>query len=364
MPEAFAVVREAARRTLGMRHFDVQLIGGLALHEGKIAEMRTGEGKTLVATLPAYLNALPGKGVHVVTVNEYLAQRDSDWMGPVYRFLGHVGGRHPQRPDPCREEGGLRAPTSPTAPTTSSASITCATTSRSAARTRCSAALRLRHRRRGGLDPDRRGAHAADHFRPVGREQRALHPHQQADPAPARSQEVRRRARRLQRRREEQAGLPDRGRATRRSRNCWLAKGCWREGDSLYDAANIRLMHHLTAGLRAHALYKRDVEYIVKDGEIVIVDEFTGRTMPGRRWSDGLHQADRGQGRRQRPGGEPDGRLHHLPELFPHVRQAGRHDRHGRHGGLRVPADLRAGGRRHPDAPDDDPQGPCRTSST
>ncbi|MCU0760735.1 MAG: hypothetical protein MUF07_16255 [Steroidobacteraceae bacterium] len=140
--EAFAVVREAARRVLKMRHFDVQLIGGAALHEGKIAEMRTGEGKTLVATLPAYLNALPAEGVHVVTVNEYLAQRDADWMGPVYRFLGLTVGviRNQQSPAEKRAAYASMPATSPTAPTTSSASTTCATTSRSGSRTACSAA--------------------------------------------------------------------------------------------------------------------------------------------------------------------------------------------------------------------------------
>ena len=133
-------MREASRRTLGMRHFDVQLIGGMALHQGKISEMRTGEGKTLVATLPAYLNALPAKGVHVVTVNEYLAQRDADWMGPVYRFLGLTVGVIKSGQTLGREARGLRAATSPTAPTTNSASTTCATTSRSGSKTARSAA--------------------------------------------------------------------------------------------------------------------------------------------------------------------------------------------------------------------------------
>ena len=128
LPEAFAVVREAAQRTLGMRHFDVQLIGGMVLHEGKIAEMKTGEGKTLVAPLPVYLNALAGKGVHVVTVNDYLANRDAEWMGQIYRFLGHDRGRDRARPGRCRAPARLWQPTSPTAPTTSSASTTCATT--------------------------------------------------------------------------------------------------------------------------------------------------------------------------------------------------------------------------------------------
>jgi preprotein translocase subunit SecA len=128
LPEAFAVVREAGRRVLNMRHFDVQLIGGIVLHSGKIAEMKTGEGKTLVATLPTYLNALEGKGVHVVTVNDYLARRDSEWMGRVYRFLGMSVGRHSARAQRPAAPGGLRAPTSPTAPTTSSGSTTSATT--------------------------------------------------------------------------------------------------------------------------------------------------------------------------------------------------------------------------------------------
>ena len=137
--------------------------------------------------------------------------------------------------------------------------------------------------------------------------------------------------------------------------------GLLREGESLYDATNIRLMHHLNAALRAHALYKRDVEYIVRQGEVIIVDEFTGRTMPGRRWSDGLHQAVEAKEGRQGPRGEPDRRLDHLPELLPPVLEAVRHDRHGRHRGLRVPADLRPRGGRDPDPQADDPQGQRRT---
>ena len=127
LPEAFAIVREAGKRTLQMRHFDVQLIGGMALHYGKIAEMRTGEGKTLVATLPAYLNALAGRGVHIVTVNDYLAQRDADWMGRIYRFLGLTVGVNLSQMSHADKQRPMR-PTSPTAPTTSSASTTCATT--------------------------------------------------------------------------------------------------------------------------------------------------------------------------------------------------------------------------------------------
>ena len=128
LPEAFAVVREASQRTLGQRHFDVQLVGGMVLHDGKIAEMKTGEGKTLVATLPVYLNALAGKGVHVVTVNDYLARRDAEWMGQIYQFLGMTVGVDRARPGRGRRSARSTPPTSPTAPTTSSASTTCATT--------------------------------------------------------------------------------------------------------------------------------------------------------------------------------------------------------------------------------------------
>ena len=153
-------------------------------------------------------------------------------------------------------------------------------------------------------------------------------------------------------------------RATSTSRSCSLKAGLLREGQSLYDPANIRLMHHLNAALRAHALYRRDVEYIVRNGEVIIVDEFTGRTMPGRRWSDGLHQAVEAKEGVQRARGEPDGRLDHVPELLPHVREARRHDRHGGHRGLRVPADLRSRSGRDPDPPADDPRRRSRTSST
>ena len=155
LPEAFATAREAAWRVLGMKPFRVQLIGGIVLHQGRIAEMKTGEGKTLVAVLPAYLNALTGEGVHIVTVNDYLARRDSEWMGKVYRFLGLT-----RRPDRARHverraPAGLRAPTSPTARTTRWALTTCATTWPSTKPTDGAARPRLRHRRRGGLHPHR-----------------------------------------------------------------------------------------------------------------------------------------------------------------------------------------------------------------
>ena len=180
LPEAFALVREAARRTLGMRHFDVQLIGGIALHQGKIAEMRTGEGKTLVATLNAYLNALSGKGVHVVTVNEYLAQRDADWMGPVYRFLGLTVGVIKSNQATDEKRAGLRGRHHLRHQQRVRLRLS-ARQPRVPARGSRPANLELRDRRRGRLDPHRRGAHAADHLGALRGEHRALRPDQSAD---------------------------------------------------------------------------------------------------------------------------------------------------------------------------------------
>ena len=286
--DAFALVRESARRTLGMRHFDVQLIGGLALHEGKIAEMRTGEGKTLVATLPAFLNALTGKGVHVVTVNEYLATRDSNWMGPVFRFLGLTVGviRNGQTHAQKREAY--------------AADITYGTNNEFGFDyLRDNLSFRREDQMQRGLSyaiVDEVDSILIDEART---------PLIISGPSDE-SSELYVRINRLIPRLNLQAGEEGPGDYTvdEKTRQAYLTEeghqrveellsrdGLLAEGDSLYDATNIRLMHHLTAGLRAHALYKRDVEYIVKDGEIVIVDEFTGRTMPGRRWSDGLHQA-------------------------------------------------------------------------
>ncbi len=288
LPEAFAVVREASRRTLGLRHFDVQLIGGAVLHQGKIAEMRTGEGKTLVATLPAYLNALTGKGVHVVTVNEYLAQRDADWMGPIYRFLGLT-------------VGVIR-------------------NSQSAEEKRAAYACDVTYGTNNEFGFDYLRDNLA--FRLEDRVQRALSfaivdevdsilideartPLIISGPAEE-STELYIAINKLIPRLKRQQAEGDDGDYTidEKQRQAYLTEaghehverlmieaGLLREGDSLYDAAHIRLMHHLNAALRAHALYRRDVEYIVRNGEVIIVDEFTGRTMPGRRWSDGLHQA-------------------------------------------------------------------------
>jgi len=286
--EAFAVVREAARRVLKMRHFDVQLIGGAALHEGKIAEMRTGEGKTLVATLPAYLNALPAEGVHVVTVNEYLAQRDADWMGPVYRFLGLTVGviRNQQSPAEKRAAYGC--------------DITYGTNNEFGFDyLRDNLAFRLEDRVQRGL------AYAiVDEVDSILIDE-ARTPLIISGPAEESTETylaINKIVPRLKRQQQEdgpgdfsvdekqkQVHLTEEGHESVEA--LMLEAGLLGEGQSLYDAANIRLMHHLNAALRAHAIYKRDVEYIVRNGEVIIVDEFTGRTMPGRRWSDGLHQA-------------------------------------------------------------------------
>jgi preprotein translocase subunit SecA len=288
LPEAFAVVREASKRTLKMRHFDVQFVGGIALHQGRIAEMRTGEGKTLVATLPVYLNALTGEGVHIVTVNEYLAQRDADWMGPIYRFLGMTVGviKNAQSHEEKREAYGC--------------DITYGTNNEFGFDyLRDNLAFRLEDRVQRGLAfavVDEVDSILIDEARtPLI----ISGPAEESTELYVRINEL---IPRLTRQKEEngpgdfsvdekqkQCHLTEEGHE--KVEHLMLEAGLLREGESLYEAANIRLMHHLNAALRAHALYKRDVEYIVRGGEVIIVDEFTGRTMPGRRWSDGLHQA-------------------------------------------------------------------------
>ena len=288
LPEAFAVVREAATRVLKMRHFDVQLIGGISLHQGRIAEMRTGEGKTLVATLPAYLNALTGDGVHVVTVNEYLASRDAEWMGPVFRFLGmSVGVIRGQQ-----EEDEKRA--------AYACDITYGTNNEFGFDyLRDNLAYRLESRVQRKLafaivdevdsiliDEARTPliiSGPAEESTEVYQKINALVPRltkQETEEGPG-DYSVDEKGK--------QVHLTEEGHE--RVEQLMGEIGLLRDGESLYDAANIRLMHHLNAAMRAHALYRRDVEYIVRNGEVIIVDEFTGRTMIGRRWSDGLHQA-------------------------------------------------------------------------
>ncbi len=288
LPEAFAVVREASKRTLEMRHFDVQLIGGMVLHEGKIAEMRTGEGKTLVATLPVYLNALTGKGVHVVTVNDYLARRDSEWMGQIYRFLGMSVGVVVAGMSPEEKRAAYGA------------DITYGTNNEYGFDY-------LRDNMAFSLDQKvQRPLHYAlvDEVDSILIDE-ARTPLIISGPAEE-SSELYRRVNeivpKLTRQREEegpgdysvdekvkQVYLTEDGH--QRVEELLLEAGLLRGDESLYDATNLGVFHHLNACLRAHALFHRDVEYIVRNGEVIIVDEFTGRTMPGRRWSDGLHQA-------------------------------------------------------------------------
>jgi preprotein translocase subunit SecA len=396
VPEAFALVREASRRKLGLRHFDVQLIGGLALHQGKIAEMRTGEGKTLMSTLPAYLNAITGEGVHVVTVNEYLAQRDSEWMGPVFRFLGLDVGviKNAQSSDEKRaayacditygtnNEFGFdylrdnlafrledrvqrklsfaivdevdsilideaRTPLIISGPAEESTELYIKINALIPKLTRAPSeeivdrGVLVKHVERISgdlrvgdviLSVNGSNVRSADELLAAMNSSktpskaklelwrdRRMHTstldiakNEAGRTAAGRDAEgknnlldaigISARHMTAQERfesavdgdywvdeKQKQATLTEAGH--QRVEELFSASGLLREGESLYDPSNIRLMHHLNAALRAHALYKHDVEYIVRQGEVIIVDEFTGRTMPGRRWSDGLHQA-------------------------------------------------------------------------
>jgi len=288
LPEAFAVVREAGKRVLGMRHFDVQLIGGMVLHEGKIAEMRTGEGKTLMATLPTYLNALSGKGVHIVTVNDYLAKRDAEWMGKIYRFLGlTVGVVLSQMPHEEKQAA-------------YAADITYGTNNEY------------------GFDylRDNMVGHSAER---VQRElnfaivdevdsiliDEARTPLIISGMAEGDTETYKRIDVLIPNltRQEDESGPGDYS-VDEKTQQVLLSEegfehaekllseaGLLPAGSSLYDPVNISLIHHLNAALRARALYNRDQHYVVQNGEVIIVDEFTGRLMPGRRWSEGLHQA-------------------------------------------------------------------------
>jgi preprotein translocase subunit SecA len=280
IPEAFATVREAARRTLGQRHYDVQMIGGIALHRGEIAEMRTGEGKTLVATLATYLNALPGKGVHVVTVNDYLAKRDADWMGQIYNFLGmSVGVIVPNLSDVERRDA-------------YGCDITYATNNEL------------------GFD------YLRDNMK-YSREQMVQRPFNFAivdevdsilideartpliisGPTDDKSELymgvdaiVKQFAETDYEKDEKQKSVVLTEEGTEKAERMLEAAGLI-EGQNLYDIANTQVVHHLNQALKANKMFKRDIDYIVKDGKVIIIDEFTGRMMEGRRWSDGLHQA-------------------------------------------------------------------------
>ncbi|MBL0291572.1 MAG: preprotein translocase subunit SecA [Betaproteobacteria bacterium] len=288
LPEAFAVVREAGKRVLQMRHFDVQLIGGMALHNGKIAEMRTGEGKTLVATLPAYLNALSGKGVHVVTVNDYLAQRDADWMGRIYRFLGLTVGVNLSQMEHDAKQAAYGA------------DITYGTNNEYGFDyLRDNMVFEATQRVQRGLNyaiVDEVDSILIDEARTP------LIISGQADDNIDLYYRLNELVPKLTRQPDEkgpgdywvdekahQVLLSEDGH--QHAEEILAAAGMLATGSSLYDAHNIALVHHLYAALRAQSLYHRDQHYVVQNGEVIIVDEFTGRLMSGRRWSDGLHQA-------------------------------------------------------------------------
>lgn len=294
LPEAFAVVREAGKRVFGMRHFDVQMLGGIALHNGKIAEMRTGEGKTLMATLPVYLNAIAGKGVHVVTVNDYLARRDAEWMGRLYRFLGmSTGVVVPQQPND--EKIAAYA-----------ADITYGTNNEFGFDyLRDNMEYRVEDRRQRRLfyaivdevdsiliDEARTpliiSGQAEDHTElyvrmnavPPLLKRMASEP-KPHEPEPEGDYWVDEKS--------QQVYMSEAGHES--AEKILTRVGLLPEGESLYDPRHIALMHHMMVALRAHTLFFRDQQYVVQDDEVVIVDEFTGRLMVGRRWSDGLHQA-------------------------------------------------------------------------
>jgi preprotein translocase subunit SecA len=293
LPEAFAVVREASRRVLGMRHFDMQLVGGMVLHYGKIAEMRTGEGKTLTATLAVYLNAIPGKGVHLITVNDYLARRDAEWMGRIYRFLGlTVGINLSQMPHDEKQAA-------------YAADITYGTNNEFGFDyLRDNMVYAADERVQRGLSyaiVDEVDSILIDEARtPLiisgqAEDHTELYVRMNAVPPLLTIGEA-----------AKEQGDPDSGDYTvdlkahqvllteaghEKAEEILARLGMLAEGSSLYEPANILLIHHLYAALRAHNLYHRDQQYVVQEGEVVIVDEFTGRLMTGRRWSDGLHQA-------------------------------------------------------------------------
>ncbi len=341
LPEAFAVAREASVRTMQMRPFDVQLIGGMVLHDGNIAEMRTGEGKTLMSTLPAYLNAISDDGVHIVTVNEYLAQRDADWMRPIYEFLGLTVGvsKSGQTQDEKRaayqsdityatnNELGFdylrdnlafatadkvqrslnfaivdevdsilideaRTPLIISGPTDSSTDLYGQINK-----------MIPKLRKHDETDEPSNFDILAKSVTLIGEESDAMTLEEAVGIAEARDADLvlsemdgkTAQCRIIIRgdytvdEKAKQAYVTEEGHAQVEA--IMGRAGLLAEGESLYDAGNIKLLHHLNSALRAHALYQRDVDYIVKDGEVIIVDEFTGRTMPGRRWGDGLHQA-------------------------------------------------------------------------
>ena len=288
LPVAFAVVREASKRTIGLRHYDVQLIGGLTLHNGKISEMKTGEGKTLVSTLPAYLNSLSGDSVHIITVNEYLAQRDAEWMRPIYEFLGLTVGCIKSNQNAAEKKAAYEC------------DITYGTNnefgfdylrdnlsyeSDSQSQGKLAFAIVdevdsiLIDEARTPLIISGQADQSTDLYQKMNSIVSQLNPGMTESETNDYTIDEK----------TKQIYLTEKGHSS--VEKILMKMGLLEEGESLYDPKNIRYMHHINAAIRAHKLFNKDVDYIVKDGEVVIVDEFTGRTMAGRRWSDGLHQA-------------------------------------------------------------------------
>ena len=293
LPDAFAVCREAGKRVLGMRHFDVQLIGGMVLHSGKIAEMKTGEGKTLVATLPAYLNGLAGKGVHVVTVNDYLARRDSEWMGKIHQFLGLSVGVIVHGLDDSERRDAYAA------------DITYGTNNEFGFDY-------LRDNMKFSLEDyvqrpfyyaivDEVDSILIDEARtpliisgPTEDSTDKYYIIDQIIPKLKKGEIIEVEANTLSGKRKSYTGdftVDEKAKSATLTEDGVLKVEKLLKVDNLYDPRHIEILHHVNQGLRAHALFKLDVDYVVKEGEVLIVDEFTGRLMPGRRWSDGLHQA-------------------------------------------------------------------------
>ena len=288
LPEAFAIVREASVRTLGLRHYDAQMIGGITLHQGKIAEMKTGEGKTLVSTLPAFLNAITGESVHIVTVNEYLAERDAEWMRPIYEFLGLTVGCIKSEQNPRERKESYES------------DIVYGTNNEFGFDyLRDNLAFEKENQSQGSL-----GFAIVDEVDSIliDEARTPLIISGRAEDSTELYQSINKIVPRLS------AALDEEDTrdftVDEKTKQIYLTElghsnvemilnemGLLELGESLYDPQNIRLMHHVNAAIRAHKLFQKDVDYIVKEGDVVIVDEFTGRTMAGRRWSDGLHQA-------------------------------------------------------------------------
>jgi preprotein translocase subunit SecA len=326
LEEAFAVVREAGRRVLNMRHFDVQLIGGMVLHEGKIAEMKTGEGKTLVATLPVYLNALSGRGVHVVTVNDYLAKRDSEWMGKLYSFLGLSVGVIVHDLDD--EERRAAYASDVTYGTNNEFGFDYLRDNMKFDLRDCVQRMYnfsivdevdsiLIDEARTPLIISGASEESTDKYYKVNRIIPKLEQGEEIDTQPG----------------EPKIYTKDFV-VDEKHRNITVTDDGWEKVEKLLGIGNVAdpenwaLKHHVETAVKAHALYKKDVEYVVKDGEVIIVDEFTGRLMPGRRWSDGLHQAI---------------------EAKENVKIE--RDRHGGNGSARIRQDLQVGSCGHSNEP-------------